>query len=220
VKKTNPQQYESSWEQVRSAAGILIPGGFGDRGIEGKILAIHYARTHKVPFLGVCLGLQLATIEFCRNVLNLTDANSTEFNPDTKNPVVVFMPEISKIQMGGTMRLGKRTTVIKDKKAKVYALYGYKNEIEERHRHRYEVNIEYVDKLEAKGLHFVGHDTTGKRMEILEMDPELHPYFVGVQYHPEFKTRADNPTPVFYGLLLAAAGKLEDYLKTHPAPSK
>ena len=159
-----------------------MPGGFGDRGIEGKILAAKYARTHKVPYLGICLGLQIATIEFCRNVLGLESANSTEFDENTPNPAVVFMPEISKTHLGGTMRLGSRPTIFQVDDCKTKRLYGNASQVDERHRHRYEVNPDLIEKIENAGLVFVGKDETGQRCEIFELDD--HPYYVGVQYHP------------------------------------
>ena len=192
------------WTTLKRADGILVPGGFGDRGIEGKILAAKYARTHKVPYLGICLGLQIATIEFCRNVLGLESANSTEFDENTPNPAVVFMPEISKTHLGGTMRLGSRPTIFQVDDCKTKRLYGNASQVDERHRHRYEVNPDLIEKIENAGLVFVGKDETGQRCEIFELDD--HPYYVGVQYHPEFKSRPERPSPPFLGLLKAAAG--------------
>ncbi len=190
----------------------MVPGGFGDRGIEGKILACNYARTHNIPYLGICLGLQIAVIEICRNVLGWNDANSAEFSESASPQVIVYMPEISKTQMGGTMRLGKRTTVFRDKHSVICKLYGGVERVDERHRHRYEVNPELAPEIEAKShLRFVAQDETGKRMEIIEMGGG-HPYFVGVQYHPEFLTRPMKPSPPFHGLLLAASNKLQTWL--------
>uniref|UniRef100_A0A8C3BLL5 CTP synthase n=1 Tax=Cairina moschata TaxID=8855 RepID=A0A8C3BLL5_CAIMO len=191
--------------------GILVPGGFGIRGTEGKLQAISWARTKKKPFLGVCLGMQLAVVEFARNCLNWKDANSTEFDPDTKNPVVIDMPEHNPGDMGGTMRLGKRRTVFKTQNSILRKLYGDETFVEERHRHRYEVNPELTHSFEEKGLKFVGHDTEGNRMEIIEL--ENHPYFVGVQFHPEFSSRPMKPSPPYLGLLLAATGTLNAYLQ-------
>ena len=197
---------DPSWDLLRAADGILVPGGFGDRGIEGKILAANYARTNKVPYLGICLGLQVATIEFCRNVLGLEGSNSTEFDENTPHPAVVFMPEISKTHLGGTMRLGSRPTIFQVDDCTMRRLYGGKERIDERHRHRYEVNPDLINAIEKAGLVFVGKDETGQRCEIFEL--EGHPYYVGVQYHPEFKSRPDRPSPPFLGLLQAATGQL------------
>jgi len=205
-------EYDQAWQQVKKAHGVLVPGGFGDRGVEGKILACKYAREHKKPFLGICLGMQVAVIEFARSVLGWTDANSMEFNPETANPVVVFMPEVSKTHMGGTMRLGARTTIFTRKEtSKLYKLYGQKDEVSERHRHRYEVNPDVVGKLTEAGLCFAGQDESGKRQIIVE-DPS-HPYFVGTQFHPEFKSRPLHASPPFIGLVAACAGCLDTWLE-------
>ena len=194
-----------AWNLLRNAHGILVPGGFGDRGIEGKVLAAQYARENTVPYLGICLGLQVATIEFCRNVLGITDATSTEFDADAANPAVIFMPEISKTHLGGTMRLGSRPTIFQVNDCVVKRLYGGHDSINERHRHRYEINPDLVEQIEAAGLKFVGKDESGQRCEIFEL--EGHPYYVGVQYHPEFKSRPGRPSPPFLGLLLASSGQ-------------
>ena len=201
----DPEVHAAAWELLRNADGILVPGGFGVRGIEGKIKAAEYARTEKVPYLGVCLGLQVATIEFCRNVLGMEGANSTEFNEDTPHPAVVFMPEISKTHMGGTMRLGTKPTPFLVDDCRIRRLYGGADHVDERHRHRYEVNPDLIEQIEAAGLKYVGKDETGQRCEIMELDD--HPYFVGTQYHPEFKSRPGRPSPPFLGLLKAACGQ-------------
>mgnify|MGYP001159581870 FL=1 len=198
-------KHDEAWNLLRGADGILVPGGFGIRGVEGKIAAANYARTNNVPYLGVCLGLQIATIEFCRNVLGLENANSTEFDENTPNPAVVFMPEISKTHMGGTMRLGTKPTPFLVDDCKIRRLYGGAEHVDERHRHRYEVNPELIEVIEAAGLVYVGKDETGQRCEIMEL--EGHPYFVGTQYHPEFKSRPNRPSPPFLGLLKAAVGQ-------------
>ena len=199
------EKHDEAWELLRAADGILVPGGFGNRGVEGKIAAANYARVNNVPYLGVCLGLQIATIEFCRNVLGLENANSTEFDENTPNPAVVFMPEISKTHMGGTMRLGTKPTPFLVDDCKIRRLYGGADHVDERHRHRYEVNPDLIERIEAEGLVYVGKDETGQRCEIMEL--ENHPYYVGTQYHPEFKSRPNRPSPPFLGLLKAAVGQ-------------
>tara|TARA_B100001750_G_scaffold50651_1_gene38513 strand:+ start:4495 stop:6150 length:1656 start_codon:yes stop_codon:yes gene_type:complete len=206
-KENDSEMYEKSWADLRSADGILVPGGFGNRGIEGKILAANFARVNNVPYLGVCLGLQIAVIEFARNVLGLEGANSTEFDEDTPHPTVIFMPEGSRTHMGGTMRLGSRQTNIQIEDCAAFKLYDGAQEIHERHRHRYEVNPDMISQLEGAGLRFVGKDTEGQRMEIIEL--EGHPYFFGTQYHPEFKSRPSRPSPPFFGLVEAAFARIE-----------
>ena len=196
--------YDDAWEILKAADGILVPGGFGNRGVEGKIAAANYARVNNVPYLGVCLGLQIATIEFCRNVLGLDGANSAEFDESAPVQAVVFMPEISKTHMGGTMRLGTKPTPFLVDDCKVRRLYGGAGHVDERHRHRYEVNPELIERIEDAGLIYVGKDETGERCEIMEL--EGHPYYVGTQYHPEFKSRPNRPSPPFLGLLKASCG--------------
>ena len=197
----NEEEKKLAWSLLEKANGVLVPGGFGDRGVEGKILAAHYARTNNTPYLGICLGLQVATIEFCRNVLGLEGANSTEFDENAPTAAVVFMPEISKTHLGGTMRLGARPTLWQVDDCAIKRLYGEGDSVDERHRHRYEVNPDLIERIEAAGLMFVGKDETGQRCEIFEL--EGHPYYVGVQYHPEFKSRPGRPSPPFLGLLQA-----------------
>ena len=204
AKSRDIETHEEAWNLLRAADGILVPGGFGIRGIEGKIKAAEYARENNVPYLGVCLGLQVATIEFCRNVLGMEGANSTEFEEDPAHSAVIFMPEISKTHMGGTMRLGTKPTPFLVDECKIKSLYGGVAHVDERHRHRYEVNPELIRAIEDAGLIYVGKDETGERCEIMEL--EGHPYYVGTQYHPEFKSRPDRPSPPFLGLLMAASG--------------
>uniref|UniRef100_A0A4W6DH12 CTP synthase n=1 Tax=Lates calcarifer TaxID=8187 RepID=A0A4W6DH12_LATCA len=208
-----PVKYHEAWQKLCSSHGVLVPGGFGVRGTEGKMQAISWARkqNNNVSHVsGVCLGMQLAVCEFARNVLGWEDANSTEFNPESKHPVVIDMPEHNPGQMGGTMRLGKRRTIFKSNTSVLRKLYGDLEYVEERHRHRFEVNPELKHHFEKKGLQFVGQDEEGERMEVIEL--EGHGYFVGVQYHPEFTSRPIKPSPPYFGLLLAAAGKLQSYL--------
>jgi len=192
----------AEWKKVKSAAGILVPGGFGERGIEGKIKVAEYARKKKIPYFGLCLGMQILVIEFARNVLKLADANSEEFNPDTKNPVINFIPSQRKIRKkGGTMRLGAyRCKLVPGSIAR--KLYG-KNEIWERHRHRYEVNNGFRDVLETAGLRIAGNNPEGNLVEISEI--KNHPFMLGCQFHPEFLSRPFRPHPLFLGFLKAAA---------------
>eukprot|EP00241_Pyramimonas_parkeae_P015471 CAMPEP_0114323128 /NCGR_PEP_ID=MMETSP0059-20121206/27679_1 /TAXON_ID=36894 /ORGANISM="Pyramimonas parkeae, Strain CCMP726" /LENGTH=549 /DNA_ID=CAMNT_0001451321 /DNA_START=156 /DNA_END=1805 /DNA_ORIENTATION=- len=207
----NPEKFIESWSLLRSAHGVLVPGGFGDRGVEGKIAAAKYAREADVPYLGICLGMQVAVIEYARNVLGMSQAQSTEFNPATPQPVVVFMPEGSTTHMGGTMRLGSRRTLFQTVDCITSKLYQKDTHIDERHRHRYEVNPELIDKFEEQGMQFVGKDETGRRMEILELSG--HPYFVATQFHPEYKSRPGKPSPVFLGLVLASTNQLDMFMQ-------
>ncbi|XP_008798433.1 CTP synthase isoform X2 [Phoenix dactylifera] len=216
--KEAPDAYKAAWNLLKGADGILVPGGFGDRGVQGKILAAKYAREKNVPYLGICLGMQIAVIEFARSVMNLQDANSTEFDPDTRTPCVVFMPEGSKTHMGATMRLGSRRTYFEVTDCKAAKLYGNVSYVDERHRHRYEVNPDMVAKFESAGLAFVGKDETGKRMEIIELP--AHPYFVGVQFHPEFKSRPGKPSALFLGLIASSCGQLDALLQNPSQPNK
>jgi CTP synthase len=247
-------------------SGIVVPGGFGNRGVEGKILACKYSRENKVPLLGICLGMQCAAIEYARNVCSIDGANSTEFNARLapEQQIVIEMLEHAGAVhgMGASQRLGKRTTVFLTEKCMLRKLYNNKPSVDERHRHRYEVNPAVVPKLSRAGLHFVGmgvdetatethinartassdalvkmaEDTTNKieeenllsnierictiggdganrtavRMEIVEL--KGHPYFIGVQYHPEYLSHPLEPSPPFFGLVLAASGQLDQYL--------
>jgi len=187
-------------KDLEGVNGVLVPGGFGNRGAEGKILSAKWAREQKIPYLGICFGFQLATIEFARNVLGLKKANSAELDSKSPHPVVNILPEQEGVNdMGATMRLGDHEINVSKGKAK--ALYG-KNRISERHRHRYEINPEYIDRIEAKGMKYTGRDLSGRRMEILEL--EGHPYYVASQFHPEFKSRPDEPSPLHLGLVKAA----------------
>jgi CTP synthase len=199
-KQQNSKEFDNAWKLLKSADGVLVPGGFGDRGIEGKILAAEYARTSKTPYLGICLGLQVATIEFCRNVLNLTGANSTEFEDNPEYPAVVFMPEISKTHLGGTMRLGLFEAKLRDKSL-IRSIYKSQL-INERHRHRYEVNINYKDQFEKKGMIFSGLSPDNKLPEIIEL--KNHPWFIGVQFHPEVKSKPFDPHPLFKSFIKAS----------------
>jgi CTP synthase len=182
--------------------GILVPGGFGSRGIEGKINACQYARTHGIPYLGICLGMQIAIIEFARHVLGMNDANSAEINPETPYPVIDILPEQKEVtDMGGTMRLGQYPCTL-NPKSKSYGLYGA-SMIYERHRHRYEVNNDYRNDLLSGGMIFAGTSPDNHIVEMVEI-PE-HPWFVACQFHPEFKSRPNKPHPLFRGFVTAAA---------------
>ncbi|KIK18821.1 hypothetical protein PISMIDRAFT_30442 [Pisolithus microcarpus 441] len=283
---SDPAKYHDAWRALVGASGILVPGGFGQRGSEGMILAIKWAREQKVPFLGICLGFQMAVLEWARNVLGVqgappklssggrrltgfVDAQSTEFVPDTPNPFIIFMPEISRAHMGGTMRLGLRPTIFQGTAraqlastftngsanshvgadgaantidtssspkftlespatwSKTRQLYGNVDRMWERHRHRYEVNPEKVPRLEASGLTFVGKDERGERMQVLELKD--HPFFVGLQPHPELCSRPLNPSPPFLGFIAAACGssllaeqleeQAQNYRPPHPEGS-
>ncbi|OII78160.1 CTP synthase family protein [Cryptosporidium andersoni] len=255
---------ESTWKMLRSVDGVLVPGGFGQRGINGKIAAINYCRTNNIPFLGICLGMQLAAIEFAKNVMNLPLAISQEFENEFSsicNPpitsiedltlfhqksrsgkeeeilsqgtvsnlssrsihIVISMAEFCSSVKGGTMRLGGWNTVIRDKNSLAYKLYYQCNfpfsttichdtgeelyTIRERHRHRYEINPEFVSLMERHGLRFVGKDTDGEKNEILELPS--HPFFIACQYHPEFTSRPMKPNPLFYGFILASLKKIQ-----------
>ncbi|KAL5069058.1 hypothetical protein RYX36_019945 [Vicia faba] len=205
-----PEAHAAAWKTLRSAACVLVPGGFGDRGVRGMMLAAKYARENNVPYLGICLGMQISVIEFARSVLGWERANSVEFDAQTPNPVVIFMPEGSRTHMGSTMRLGSRRTLLHSHDCITSKLYGSSEYVDERHRHRYEVNPDVIETLEEAGLKFVGKDESGKRMEILEHPS--HPFYVGVQFHPEFKSRPGRPSALFLGLILAATGKLEAHI--------
>ncbi|KAL5136504.1 CTP synthase [Glycine soja] len=256
--KSTPEAHAAAWKTLKSADCVLVPGGFGDRGVRGMMLAAKYARENSVPYLGICLGMQISVIEFARSVLGWERANSVEFDAQTPNPVVIFMPEGSRTHMGSTMRLGSRrtllqtsdcitskldlgfnSTVIPSIRGVEYgseimncvvenfntllicaltfcmfliARYGNSEYVDERHRHRYEVNPDVIETLEEAGLKFVGKDESGKRMEILELPS--HPFYVGAQFHPEFKSRPARPSALFLGLILAATGKLEAYISS------
>lgn len=192
---------ENVSQVLKDTDGILVPGGFGDRGIEGKIVAVKYARTQKIPFLGICLGMQLAIVEFARDVLGYHDAHSIELNPDTMHPVISLMPEQNGVvDLGGTLRLGAYPCVLKEG-TKAYELYQTR-EIQERHRHRYEVNNDYRRSLEENGMVLSGLSPDGRIVEMMELTD--HPFFVGTQGHPELKSRPNRPHPLFKGFIEAA----------------
>ena len=195
---------ENGDEVFGDISGIIVPGGFGDRGIEGMILSAKYAREHNIPYFGICLGMQIAVIEYARNVAGITDANSGEFDELCKNKVIDFMPgQSDEIDKGGTLRLGAYPCVISENTT-MKKCYGTK-EISERHRHRYEFNNDYREKLSACGLTLSGISPDGTLVETVELSDR--PFFVGVQYHPEFKSRPNKPHPLFKGFIKAAMEK-------------
>ncbi len=227
----NSKRFETGDERVDSLKkydGIIVPGGFGETGIEGKLKVIEYARKNKIPYLGLCYGMQLMTIEYARNVLGLKDANTTEINPDTANKIIDIMPDqrkkLEEGNYGASMRLGacpahltsgtiacraysmqKAKSKMQNDNVKLKNDQATKPVISERHRHRYEVNPEYIGKLEAGGLVFSGRSPDGVLMEIAELPQKIHPFFLGTQFHPEFKSRPLNPHPLFMAFLKAAS---------------
>jgi len=211
--KKDPAAYHKAWHNVCTASGILVPGGFGTRGTEGMINAAKWARENGTPYLGICLGMQIAVIEFARTEcsMSLPVATSQEFDAADTDRIIISMPEHHPGKLGGTMRLGLRPTVWQSDSewSRLRALYGKSSsKILERHRHRYEVNPKYIDALEAKGLTFIGRDETGVRMEIIELKD--HPWFVGVQFHPEYLSRVLEPSKPYLGFIAASAGILAE----------
>lgn len=208
----NAKDFEKNPALVKNLSkydGIIVPGGFGETGIEGKIKAIEYARVHKIPYFGLCYGMQLATVEYARNVLGLKDANTTEIDPKTANPLIHIMPEqekkLLKLDYGGTMRLGAYPAALK-KGSIAYEAYGT-GKISERHRHRYEVNNVFVEALEKAGLVFSGRSPDGGLCEIAELPKNVHPFFLGTQFHPELKARPLSPHPLFTAFIKASLKK-------------
>ncbi len=198
---------ETIKHELEHVDGILVPGGFGDRGIEGKIEAIRYAREHKVPFFGICLGMQLATVEFARNVVGLEGAHSAEINPETTYPIIDLLPEQKNISdMGGTLRLGVYPCKLTDN-TKTKAAYNGEDIVYERHRHRYEFNNDYREQMQDKGFIFSGTSPDGRLVETIEVKD--HPWFVACQFHPEFKSRPTRPQALFYGFIGAAVNQQE-----------
>ena len=204
IDSENYEKNPKSVVELKKFDALIVPGGFGTRGIEGILKAIQFARENNLPYLGLCYGMQLATIEFARNVLGIKDAHTVECNPKTTNPIIHINPEqaknVSSNRYGGTMRLGAYDCELR-KGSKVQKLYGA-NKISERHRHRYEFNNAYLDRMEKAGLQFVGVNKEKNLMEVIEL--KNHPYFVGSQYHPEFKSRPTRPHPLFLGLMKVA----------------
>ena len=193
-------------KELRQFDGILVPGGFGSTGIDGKLKVIEYARKNKIPYFGICYGMQLAVLEYAQNVLKLSDASTAEINPKAKHLVVDIMPDqkdnLVTGKMGGTMRLGEYEAVIK-KGTLAHKAYG-SDAIIERHRHRYEINPDYIARLEDKGLIFSGTSPDKRLMEIMELPAHSHPFFVGAQFHPELKARPLAPHPLFSAFIKAS----------------
>ena len=193
--------FEKAQDLLKNADGILVPGGFGDRGIEGKITAVKYARTNGIAYFGICLGMQMAVVEYARNVLGLSEAASREIKPDTPHPVIALMnSQMEVVDKGGTMRLGSYPCKLLENSL-AHKLYG-QEAINERHRHRYEFNNDFREKMTQSGLVFSGQSPDGQLVEVVEL-PE-HPFFIGVQFHPEFKSRPIKPHPLFVGFIEAA----------------
>jgi CTP synthase len=208
----NSKEFESgkvSLDVLKNYAGIVVPGGFGESGIEGIISAIKYARENKIPYFGLCYGMQLATVEYARNVAGLEGANTVETNPKAPHPIIDIMPDqkekLVKNDYGGTMRLGTYKAVLKDGSIAREA-YGT-GEVDERHRHRYEVNPVYIERLEKAGLVFSGRSPSGVLMEIAELPRDKHPFFLGTQFHPELLSRPLHPHPLFMAFVKAAIAK-------------
>jgi CTP synthase len=207
IEKLEAEQIEKfgAEKTLKGLGGILVPGGFGERGIEGKILAVQYAREHKIPYLGLCLGMQVATIEYARHVLKLEGAHSTEFDVDTPHPVIALLDEQKNVtSKGGTMRLGLQPCqlVVGSTASRLYGAFV----INERHRHRYEFNNHYREMFEKSGFAFSGTSPDGKLVEVIELPG--HPFFIGSQFHPEFQSKPDQPHPLFKGFIAAACAQL------------
>lgn len=205
----NSKHFEDGTLKISSLSkydGIIVPGGFGKNGVDGKLKVIKYARENKIPYFGLCYGMQLAVIEYARNVLKLRDTHTHEINKDAKNLVIDIMPDqkklLSKNNYGGTMRLGAYKAYLK-KGTIAHELYG-KNVVSERHRHRYEINPDYIEQFEDNGLIFSGKSRDGILMEIAELPKSVHPFFLGTQFHPEFKARPLSPHPLFNGFIKAS----------------
>jgi len=203
IETTNMKSPADAKKLLQGINGVIVPGGFGSRGVEGKIEVIRHCRENNIPLLGICLGLQLSVVEFARNVCGLKDANTTEVEPKTKHPVIDILPEQKKItDKGGTMRLGAYPAVMQQGSI-IWALYNKQKEVSERHRHRYEINPEYHEVLQKHGLVFSGMSPDKKLVEFIELPKGKHKYFVGTQAHPELKSRLEKPGPLFYGLIKA-----------------
>jgi CTP synthase len=209
INSENFEKDPKSVKALKNYDGIIVPGGFGSRGVEGKIKTIEFCRKNKIPYLGLCYGMQLLVVEFARHVCGLRDAHTTEINRETKNPVIDIMPEQKKIledkNYGATMRLGAYPAAI-SMRTQAFAAYK-KHLISERHRHRWEVNPEYIEILQKAGLVFSGKSPDGRLMEIAELPAKGHPFFLGTQFHPEFKSRPLTPHPLFKEFIGSAIKK-------------
>ncbi len=202
--ETNKTKVE---EEMNGIDGIIVPGGFGTRGIEGKIAVVKYARENKIPFLGICYGFQMAVVEFARNVCGIKKASTEEVIKDPENNVICILPEQEEVEgLGGTLRLGGFDVKV-EKGTMAYELYGKKESVRERFRHRFNVNTEFIDKLQECGLIFSGRAPEKRIMQILELPKSEHPYFIGTQYHAEFTSRPTKPNPIYFGLVKAAIEK-------------
>lgn len=208
IDTTDLDSHERTAHALEKLDAIIVPGGFGERGVEGKIQCVEYARTHNIPFLGICLGFQMAVIEFARNVLGLENANSTEFALNAKHAVISELPDQKKLEgiMGGTMRLGAQDVLLTGGSL-ISFLHKGSTLVRERFRHRYEVDPEYIEKFNNAGFLFSGRHPEYPIMQVLELAPEIHPYFMGAQFHPELTSRPLVPQPMFMGLIAAAIAR-------------
>jgi CTP synthase len=207
IETTDVETDEDSKKLLEGVSGVIVPGGFGTRGVEGKINVVKYCRENNIPYLGICYGLQLAVVEFARNVCGIKEAHTTEVDENSKEPVIDILPEQKQVtEKGGTMRLGTYPAIMKED-TMIFELYEKEKEVSERHRHRYEVNPEYHEKLLGKGLIFSGTSPDKTLVEFIELPKEKHKYFVATQAHPELKSRLEKPAPLFFGLVRAALEK-------------
>jgi len=204
--ETTGMTHAKAAEALRDLHGVIVPGGFGERGVEGKIACVQYVRENRIPYLGICLGMQVAVIEFARNVLGLERANSTEFDPRTEHAIISELPDQKRIEgLGGTMRLGAQDVAIEPESLAHFLLDS--KSVRERFRHRYEVDPQYVEQLEAQGVIFSGRHPKHPIMQVMELPQETHPYFIACQYHPELTSRPLRPQPLFMGFIAAAIAR-------------
>jgi len=204
IESSDISRHNVSEQLAESLHGIIVPGGFGERGVEGKIACVEHARTHKLPYLGLCLGFQMAVLEYARNVLGISAANSTEFDPACEEPIISVLPEQKKIEgLGGTMRLGAQDVML-EPGSLASRLFGSATTIRQRFRHRYEVDPRYIERLNEAGLLFSGRHPKQPIMQVFELDQKTHPFFLGTQFHPELTSRPLAPHPYFVGFIAAA----------------